>query len=48
MQNGRIEYDFMARNADPEVCPVGAMALWLFYCFQIAGCEPDFSERKNW
>ena len=48
MQNGRVEFSFMARNANPEVCPVGAMALWLFYTFQIFGCKPDFTARKTW
>ena len=48
MQNGRLEYDYMIRNADPEVCPVGALALWLFYTFQTAGCVLDFTSRKSW
>ena len=48
VQNGRIEYDCIARNADPEVCPVGAMAIWMFYVFHIANCKLDFSERRAW
>ena len=46
--DGIIEYDILARHADPEVCPVGALAFWLFYTFQIAGCNIDFSERYTW
>ena len=48
VQNGRIEYDYIARNTDPEVCPVGAMAIWMFYVFHIATCNLDFSERRSW
>ena len=48
VQNGRIEYDCIARNADPEVCPVGAMAIWMFYVYHIATCNLDFSERRAW
>lgn len=34
-----------SRNANPEECPVGAMAIWMFYIFHIAICNLDCSER---
>jgi hypothetical protein len=35
-QFGRIEYGGCVRARDVEVCPVGALALHLFWRFQIA------------
>ena len=35
LHNWRIECDFVACHADPEVCPFGGVAFWLFYTFQI-------------
>ncbi|GAA5920377.1 hypothetical protein JCM5296_003901, partial [Sporobolomyces johnsonii] len=35
-QNGRVEYGAFIRNSDPEICGVGALALYLFLRFHVS------------
>ncbi|KAE8225065.1 hypothetical protein CF319_g2131 [Tilletia indica] len=48
-QAGRVEYGSFLRNRDVFVCPVGALALYLFSRFHhSAEPFPDLSESSNW
>ena len=48
VQCGRNEWDFMARHSDVDVCPVGGLAIWLYYYFHIGDGLLDFSRREAW
>ena len=48
-QFGRIEYGGCIRHRDAELCPVGALALYLFWRFQCEGEPfPDMNRREDW
>jgi hypothetical protein len=47
--HGRIDYGGCMRHKDIEVCPIGALALYLFYRFDVLGEPfPDLSECRLW
>jgi len=48
-QHGRVEYGAFIRNRNVYICPVGALAHYLFMRFHIINEPfPDMSTRKNW
>ena len=49
IQVGDREYAWLARHANPVVCVVGAIFMWLLWRFAIKGEEPpNFLEVKAW
>lgn len=48
-QFGRIEYGGCIRHKDVILCPIGALALYLFWRFHVL-CEPfpDLRKRSSW
>ena len=49
IQVGDREYAWLARLANPMVCGVGAIFMWLLWRFAIKGEEPpNFLEVKAW
>lgn len=48
-QHNRVTYGAAIRHVNAEVCPVGALALYLFSRFHLdLEPFPDFSRRANW
>lgn len=48
-QFSNIEYGSFIRNKDVEVCPVSALAQYLFYRFHCSNeCFPDFTTNDSW
>ena len=48
-RTGRKDLTGMVRNKSVEVCPVGALALYLFERFQLNGAPiPDLRDRETW
>ncbi|MGH7974213.1 MAG: hypothetical protein ACREBR_01710, partial [bacterium] len=48
-QFGKIEFGAAMRNREVRLCLFGALAMWLFWRFEIEGEPyPDFSESRNW
>ena len=48
-QFGRIEYGAFIRHKDAQVCPVGALAFYLFWRLEVMNEQfPDFSRRDTW
>ncbi|OXV07073.1 hypothetical protein Egran_05155 [Elaphomyces granulatus] len=48
-QYGRMEYAVALRNKDPVICPLGALAIYLFWRWEFSGEPfPNFSHRAAW
>src|SRR5205814_1258175 len=48
-QSGKKEFKGALRHKDPLLCTMGALAQYLFWCFELAGEPPlDFQMRKSW
>jgi Centromere DNA-binding protein complex CBF3 subunit, domain 2 len=48
-QEGRAQYGIAFRNKDVQYCPVGAVALWLFYRIHtLSEPWPNFCNRREW
>jgi hypothetical protein len=48
-QHGRLETMGAFRNQDPFICPLGALAYYLLYRWDLTTEQfPDFSERSRW
>lgn len=48
-QFGRIDYGGCIRHRDVEVCPVGALAMYLFWRYHVVGeVFPRTADRKTW
>jgi hypothetical protein len=48
VNKGKTLYGRVMRHRDVELCPVGALALYLFYRFQVAKEELDLSANSKW
>jgi hypothetical protein len=48
-QFGKIQSGTAMRHKNAGLCPIGAVAMLLFFCFQVENEPfPDFRMRKNW
>ena len=48
-QYGKMEYAGALRNKDPVICPLGALAIYLFWRWEFSGEPfPNFSHRAAW
>ncbi|CAD7063756.1 unnamed protein product, partial [Tilletia caries] len=46
---GRKERGIAIRHRNVEVCPIGALAMYLFYRFDVCSEDPpDFTTRRDW
>ena len=48
VNKGKTLYGRVMRHRDVTLCPIGALALYLFYRFQVDKEELDLSANKNW
>ena len=48
-QHGRLETGGALRNRDPQICPLGGLAFYLLYRWDLTDEPfPDFSDRRAW
>ena len=48
VNKGKTLYGRVMRHKDVELCPVGALAMYLFHRFQVAKEEIDLSSNSKW